>query len=300
MWDDHGQYYPVTEAFSRQQVQERTGIADDVLGFWIKQNLLVPLPSKPRMHRRFGYEQLHIAVVLNAMRSLGANVGVLRKFGDAFQTGFTLWKASALKAEALAGAIRLSERLKEFASGKKVRIYTSEADFEAERDAEIEAEIVQSWLWREAVDGARSSNVAFAKALSAYEASSLSWALDLNATSHLTLDNRDSGDAWIAWIDPEGGPRIAYGNAVALHNEDGPLAAFYIPVSRLIKQLWSDRVKAAQDHRAKRLHNSRLALLIECEASEPARASALRRSWGLQDDWKKTYQPVPEDDDMTG
>ena len=291
------QCYPTSEAFSRQQVHERTGIADDILAFWIKQNLLIPFPSRPRQHRRFGFEQLHIAVVLNAMRSLGANVGVLRNFADAFQTGFVVWKRSGLRTDALSAAVRLSERLNDFAAGKEVRVHTSEADFDGRKVAENEAQIVESWMWIEAPDGADRSIVAFAKQLSPYEASSIGWALDLTGPGHLTLN---TGDAWIAWVDPTGSAKFSNDAAIALHHDDGPLAAFYIPLARLIKSLWRDRLEAAQYKYGISLHNSRIAMLIDCEAAEPARAAALRTAWDLPDDWRKTYQPIPEDDDMSG
>src|ERR1043166_9025313 len=134
----HSYPYPVDELFSRQQVQMLTGIPDDVLGFWMKEGLLVPEAGERRQHRRFRYVQLNIAVVLNAMRSLGANVGVLRSFSKLIQSGIVIAEASGLDRKQLDHGIDLARMLNRFRRGEVVEVANIEW-LEAVRSANYKA-----------------------------------------------------------------------------------------------------------------------------------------------------------------
>lgn len=243
---DRATCYPVSKAFSRQQVQERTGIADDVLAFWMKQGLLVPLPAEPRAHRRFSFAQLHVAMFLNSLRSLGVNVGVLRQFADLFQTGLREAEAAELSASELSAAIRLNLKLAQFASGRPVRVRISADDWGKSGTAETERDIVQSWFWEESRDGASDAGAEYAQRISGSLGTAIDWALQLTSAEHLMLEG---DNAWVAWQDASGIARLAHDDEVSLHNEDGPLGAFYVPISRLIRKLWPERVEPARQRR---------------------------------------------------
>lgn len=296
MSDERALFYPVNETFSRQQVHERTGIADDVLAFWIKQGLLIPLPAERRAHRRFTYQQLHIAAVLNAMRSLGANIGILRKFAAALQDGFVTWSDSGLEPEALWPAISLCVSLDKLSRGERVEVQASADDYRRSLLATNESELIQGWLWEQANEGVTLQLADFAKMLTIQEAHQVKWALGLTEPSHLwwtSETNRES--AWIAWIDDAGNPQIADDDEVILDSETGPLAAFYIPIGRLIRRLWPDRIERAHDlHRIQR-HNAQIAHLTAMEKSNPRQAAILRERADLPDNWAETYKIIGED-----
>lgn len=302
MSDDRLASYPVRESFSRQQVHERTGIADDILAFWIKQNLLVALPAAPRAHRRFSYEQLHIAAVLNAMRSLGANVGVLRKFSAMLQEGFTLWRSSGFDPSALISAASLCERLDNFARGYPVAMRPPAEEFRCIGYADNVEQVIQSWLWEYMGDNAGAELAAFAQTLTILQARSIRWALNLTDPSILALSDTGGSSAWVAWIDDTGNPRIAEGNENVLHGDNGPLAAFYIPISRLITRLWPERLEAACQRYKIQRHNEILNSLIKLEADDPSQASAYRKRMSISDDWADHYGIIDQEegDDMTG
>lgn len=291
------QCYPTEETFSRQQVQERTGIADDVLAFWIKQGLLVPMPAEPRAHRRFSYEQLHIAVVLNAMRSLGANIAVLRKFSAALQDGFHQWYCSELDDNSMRVAHNLSEMLHEFTLGKQVRIPVSPDDWERTGIATSEQEIIQGWLWIEAREGATPDIAEFAKSISYRSAQSIAWARWITEPSFLYREEGSAdSSAWIAWIDGEGAAQFADENEDILHKDDGPLAAFFIPLRRLIRRLWPDRLDAATKRHAIDRHNSDIRFLQNLEATDPVRAGQFRKRNGIPENWAEAYHIIEEED----
>jgi len=251
MLDDRALCYPVNEAFSRQQVHERTGIADDVLAFWIKQGLLVPLPAEPRAHRRFSYAQLHVAVFLNSLRSLGVNVGVLRQFADLFQTGLreAEAKAAELSAKELSAAVRLNLKLAKFRSGQSVRVRVSEDDWGKSGIAETELDVVESWFWEDARDGACAAGAEYAQRTSGRVGSATDWALQLTSADHMRLSDID---AWVAWQDHSGTAQLAHEGEIALHDEDGPIGAFYVPISRLVRKVWPERVEPARQHFARK------------------------------------------------
>lgn len=301
MPDDRTFCYPIRETFSRQQVHERTGIADDVLAFWIKQGLLVALPAERRAHRRFSYEQLHIAVVLNAMRSLGANIGILRKFSAALQNGFVTWRESGFAPQSLSAASTLCERLDRFSRGEPVELRASADDYRRAGFAASTADVVQSWLWDEVYEGATEELANFAKSLTLQMARSVRWAIWLTDPSYLMLDGSSpDSDAWIAWIDEAGDPRFAEGNELILRSENGPLAAFYIPIRKLILRLWPERLEAARERRRIRQHNSTIRRLMQLEDADPVEARRYRQRLSIPDDWAETYHLIEEDNDMTG
>ena len=55
--------------------------------------------------------------------------------------------------------------------------------------------------------------------------------------------------AWVAWQDASGIARLAHDDEVSLHDDDGPLGAFYVPISRLNRKLWPERVEPARQRR---------------------------------------------------
>lgn len=302
MSDDRAHCYPVRESFSRQQVHERTGIADDVLAFWIKQGLLVPLPAERRAHRRFSYEQLHIAAYLNALRSIGANVGVLRKFATMFQDGFVRWRSSGLDPASLRSAITLCEALDKFAAGEPVKIRISADDYRREGIARFEQEVVQAWLWEEAREGASLELAVFAKSLTIQMARNIHAALWITEPGYLALDEHSERTTWIAWIDGLGDPRLATEGENILRDENAPTAAFYVAICQLIARLWPERIEPARKRYKIQQHNSLVRHLIDLEARDPGEARAYRRRMGIPDAWAEEYGIIEleDGDDMTG
>lgn len=276
MLNEADYYYPIRETFSRQEVQERTGVSDDVLAFWIKQGLLLPLPAAPRAHRRFSYEQLHIAAVLNGMRSLGANVGVLRSFADAFQKGASLLSNTGFSREELHSACTLSWRLEEFRREKQVDVYhlLTPEPF-SHRPADTEEEIVEDWLIGDRNEGASELLASFAKSLSRQSERSLSWLLQLTSSGNLIHPN-DVGAHWIAWLDEDSNPHIVSSQAVILNELDGPMAAFYLPMPKLVANLWPDRLKSAQEIYEREREKSLLRRLAILQERDPAEADRFR------------------------
>ncbi len=84
--------YPPKGLFSRKQVSKHTGISDDVLGYWLKEDLLVAEVQEDRKHRRFSYVQVNIAAILGQLRTHGANIGQLRSVATKLQSYRDAWR----------------------------------------------------------------------------------------------------------------------------------------------------------------------------------------------------------------
>lgn len=245
MLDGQKDYYPIRDTFSRQQVRDRTGVSDDVLAFWIKQGILQPLPAAPRAHRRFQFEQLHVAAVMNSMRALGANIGVLRVFSDALQEGLKLIRESEFDSDALGAAARLVNSLDRFSKGTEIKIYDAARDPENDELAKSEADVIRGWINSDSQDGASIELAEFVRSLSPQQGRAISWARILIDHAHLTHTGA-YGSRWIAWLDENGAAQFEDTNAWVLESGEGPDAAFYIPVSKLIARIWSDRLASAK------------------------------------------------------
>jgi len=240
--------YPVARQFSRQQVQEITGISDDVLGYWLREGLLVAIPSEGRKHRRFGFEQLHVAVILNAMRSLGANISVLRAFAGAMQHGIVIATKSGLDHEQLSRGIDLARSLNRFRRGEVVKVYRDEwltaprhvaRSMEAERPAKDEAGIVTDWLTKNHQEGDMAQAIPFMRELTDAELFCLQLGLELTFPEYVEWRHPDYNYVWVAWLDSDGSPKVLSGEDSNLPIQPTPpLAAFYISVSRLVRPLW--------------------------------------------------------------
>lgn len=90
--------YPVDSLFSRQQVAERSGVSDAVLGYWLREGLIRPvgpMAGEPRKHRRFDFVQINIAVVLSELHRYGASIDGLRSFAAMLQLGTEIGRSLA-------------------------------------------------------------------------------------------------------------------------------------------------------------------------------------------------------------
>lgn len=253
--------YPHGELFSRQQLHEMTAIPDDVLGYWMKEGLLMPADLPGRKHRRFTFDQLHLASVLNEMRGLGANIGVLRKFSDLVNTGKRLTETSGLNRGQRHTAANLARLLSAFRAGREISVWNEDYDLDSRNpNSDIPSHITPSneeqifkGLWHHQEDGPIQPAIDFGKKLTAYHAVSLSAYDDLliNFTPHR---GRLFNWTWVAWIDEND-------HAVVASGEDGNIAwgapgtetcpskaAFYITISTCIREIWSraGRWKPAQ------------------------------------------------------
>lgn len=291
MSDSGDSPYPVHETFSRQQVQSLTGVADDVLGFWIKQGLLVPVPAERRMHRRFGFEQLHIAAILNGMRSLGANIGTLRKFSEGLQHGMRLRRSQTLSDRQMKLATYLVEKLHSFGSGEPVKVVAeNELDL---RLAQSEADLVERWLADNRREGADEALITYAKSLSPYDGRWLAGALNLIDPWHLTSTN-EGGWVWVAWIDESGAAQFEDAEVAAELADNMPNAAFFLAVGRMIRALWPERREMALQREFARGNDRQIRFLADLEQSDPERAAKIREKNAIPENWRDIYRPSQE------
>lgn len=286
-------------AFLAATTPTNSGVADDVIAFWIKRGIVRPIPAPARAHRRFGFEQIHIAVVLNAMRSLGANISVLRKFGDALQLGVEVRRRTNLCYSEIRIVERIARALQRFRSGERWTItgaeyweitpeeykanrVAAEAAYEkAQREPRDEADLVASIMGSERNEGDVERAAAFALTLTQGETVGLGWWSDLEMPEILS-GGEDFNWVWLAWLDETGEVRIHNGqDAAPSLTKFMPLAAFYISISRLIRPLWPDRASLAERDRDRRHLEWRARRLAELDETDPREAARLRRVYGI-------------------
>ncbi|MBD8552361.1 MerR family transcriptional regulator [Sphingomonas sp. CFBP 8764] len=256
--------YPVAQVFSRQQVAERVGIADDVLGYWMKEGLLVPIPLEgARRHRRFAYQQLHVAGLLNELRKFGVNIAGLRGFAALLQRGIAVGSQFAMHCSALDIAASLSRLLHRYAAGEVVEVsagLTYDEDMklilagrssETRRPAIDELEIILEYGRS---DYASPDEIAaVAKQIAADDVIPVKLYADLILQEHLA-DRGGTGhgsgwDAfgWLAWpdsayrwtvVEPESGLGSVKGSNLAR-------SAVYLNLSAIVHDIWLPRVPFA-------------------------------------------------------
>lgn len=292
-------FLPRNQLFSRQQLQLLTEVPDDVLAFWIKQGIIFPVPAPVRAHRRFGFEQVHISVVLNAMRSLGANISVLRKFGEALQLGVDVRRRADLPRPELLVATRIASAVHRYRKGERWEItgaeyweaprpihkfdrQVSEALYErAQREPRDETDLIASIKAVERNEGDVERAAEFALKLTPQETRGLDWWLDLEMPDILS-GGENFNWVWLAWLDEAGEPRIHDGeDAAPSLTRHMPVAAFYISISRLIRPLWPERAILAQEDKERRQTEWQVKRLAELDETDPREAARLRRVYGL-------------------
>ncbi|WP_303540863.1 MerR family transcriptional regulator [Sphingomonas natans] len=74
--------------YTRREVSSSVGVEDDVLSFWLKRRLLVPISGGDGRgnHRKFDALQGRIAAILKAMRDVGTNISVMTRLADKIQS----------------------------------------------------------------------------------------------------------------------------------------------------------------------------------------------------------------------
>lgn len=292
---DSLRFFPTDQRFSRQELQTLSGVGDDVLGFWIKQGILRAEPAPARTHLRFGFEQIHIAVVMDAMRSLSASIGMLRAFAEVIQDGVVLAKRSKLDYAELRIAVRLAKAVHRFRRGDVFEIVgsefflrervgsreDSEAYDKARRHPRDEADLIDSLKASDLLEGDVEAAATAGLSWSEQDVMAVDWWMDLVIPDILSGSD-DFNWVWLAWLDEAGQPCLFAGeDAAPTLSEKMPKAAFYISVSRLIRPLWPENAKLAKKQKDEDALAYRMRRLEQLDVVDPSEAMRLRRIWGI-------------------
>jgi DNA-binding transcriptional MerR regulator len=79
---------PFQARYTRQQIADATGIESELLGYWIKEGLLIAAQGEglgKGKHRHFGFEAIHIAALLKELGHYGVQTAGLKTLAR------TLW-----------------------------------------------------------------------------------------------------------------------------------------------------------------------------------------------------------------
>ncbi len=111
--------------FTRQQVAELIGASDDVLSFWIRNDLIAPTKggAGKGSHRKFDLFQVNIAAVLVELRKFGVNIGTMRTLAQMLQVGTALGRSAECNFFAIYNALNLFDSLEYFRAGNEVHVF---------------------------------------------------------------------------------------------------------------------------------------------------------------------------------
>lgn len=111
--------------FTRQEIAQRVGVGEEVLAFWIKNELIVSTEGGggAGRHRRFDRFQVNIAGILAELRRFGVNVGALRSLAALLQRGTALGAGAECNFWAIQNAVDLRRALDRFAAGEIIEVY---------------------------------------------------------------------------------------------------------------------------------------------------------------------------------
>ena len=87
---------PLQGRYTRQQIADKVGIANDLLAYWIKEGLLLAAEGEglgKGKHRLFSFEAIHIAAVLKELVGNGMQTAGLKQIAS------LLWRVAAFGLE---------------------------------------------------------------------------------------------------------------------------------------------------------------------------------------------------------
>lgn len=126
----------IDQLFTRQEMALLTGIADDVLAFWIKSGLLVASSggAGKGSHRKFTGHQVNIAGVLAELRNFGINLAGLRSFAKQLQRGTALCESAECNFASFHEAMELRWMADELKAHRPVRVWGEDGEDRLAKD----------------------------------------------------------------------------------------------------------------------------------------------------------------------
>jgi DNA-binding transcriptional MerR regulator len=121
----------IDQEMTRQQLSALAGVNDEVLAFWIKNDLIMASSGGEGKgsHRKFDGFQVNIAGVLAELRNLGVNLAGLRAFAKQLQLATVLGKSAECNPFAFHEALELRGKMDAFARGETVEVAFDERGY---------------------------------------------------------------------------------------------------------------------------------------------------------------------------
>lgn len=225
--------------FSRQQMSTATGLADDVLAYWLKEGIIRPTAggSGKGSHRKFDFVQVHIAAILREVRQFGVNIASLREVSEILQRGVEICAAHTFHRASFREAAYLAANLMAFERGEPVRILDVEdGNF---RPAASEEEIVHDHSSHFDYDDWQMVS-AFARTLHGDDILAVTLYTDLIDPDNLVETGVGKAEnweekLWSLWREADGRWRVNEPHALPR----GVMSSVSIAVSLVIRRLWS-------------------------------------------------------------
>lgn len=249
--------YPSHLQFTRQQIAELTGISDDVLAFWLKQQLLVAndetLSGKGR-HKRFGFVQIHIAAILNQLRDFGVNISCLRSVSAILQaavrTGERVFGEVHEYSETISDAGHLEIISERYSRGiKRYKCMEDGVEKYFETFEDYFADYVETWNFKTTLD----ESIALFRTLKPGEGHLIDLYDGLTSSDHLKRGN-EGGRGWAEFVFAIA-PSSNEDWTIVAYEEDSnslkewmaePPSYISVRVSKLIRNIWTpDKTRAA-------------------------------------------------------
>jgi len=255
--------------YTRQQLGELLGLADDVLNFWIRNGLLLASEGGQGRgsHRKFDLFQVNIGAVLAELRRYGVNIGVLRQLAAQLQRGTAIARSAECNFWALSDAARLARLLWRFREGQTILVDNpdrlpepppfagrKEQDAYARsiyRHAQNEDDIIRDTAKSEDLHDAFAPILALALSLDATDPLALELVIDLNHRAFRYVWDEDKISNWgdSEWVVVASGEeeldiyRAAKGTDPMEYADDEVRSGFYLAPGAIFHSVWGDRLQ---------------------------------------------------------
>ncbi len=275
----------ITDLFTRQEMALLTGIADDVLAFWIKNDLLVPSSggAGKGSHRKFAGFQVNIAGVLAELRNNGINIAGLRAFASQLQRGTALCETAECNFATLAEAVELRWKVEAFKRSESVIIGVADG---VSKLASSVSEIVEDFFFDPRYRQDKPENIAaFANRITSADFNSIRLFEALNGCGY-AHGNRD--EEWMAIRAPNDDWKIITtmqaGRSSAMEGRE-LRSGLYLWIGNIVAEIWGSRLNSIhfEDLPMSEADQARLAILEkrfadEAVASQQRNAEMLARA----------------------
>ena len=307
---------PADTLYTRQQVENLTGVPDAMLAYWLKQGLLVPNAGGEGRgsHRRFDFVQVNIAAIYGQVRRFGLNIEALRSLGDLLQSAAKLGAQYKLHPSNYSTAARLATKLNCFRNGEAILLPKHGRGEEppkglrgsayaewlmenrpAESEGEVVQHIIQHWIDYDSAETilAAANDMGPDREVAANVYSDL--------VTEVFAPGYSSDYSWLVSLDPGQACRIEFGFDGAKFFEMAGAgsaeefgSAIFIPVSGIFRRIWGFKTAAER-----RLENEEWRREDDRKSIEDLLVAAgIPATVSIHDDPEKGFNIAPPDTDM--
>lgn len=250
---------PRSARFSKGDLSRLSGVPENVLTFWLRAGLLVPVEGGDGRgsHRRFDRMQVSLAAILREMHAFGANITTLNSFAEFLRPVMIYGETLKYDPGTIALAAYTERRLARFRAGYKFKIWRRSDKGAEPVDAVSEQEIAEDFTNNTLPI---QEFMLLCKRVGQFDLEAFSIYADILEV----IDTLDVGlRSWLLWnVDGKWASSTSTSTSEAFSVVPPVNSAMYIGVSSILKMVWNidydERERLWELRREERLEVMRL------------------------------------------